>query len=251
MFDALLHGRVDTEGLTFDLHLADIEELNRAALASEADVSKLSYALLPQVCGVYRVLSSGSALGRGNGPLLVAAQEMCTEQLSGLRVAIPGRETTANLLLNKLFPQIGAKSEYLFSEVSEAVLSGVCAAGVLIHEGRFTYRERGLHLVADLGLEWEKQTNLPLPLGAIVVSRRLPVEVQRCVDRVLRRSVAYAMAHPAASADFVKQHAQELSDEVTSAHIALFVNDYSLDLGSVGRAAVVKLLGLTDEEVFV
>lgn len=251
MFDALLHGRIDTEGLSFETTLADIEQLNAAALEARSAITKISYAVLPQLAGHYQVLDSGSALGRGNGPLLVSRRPMLPDDLSGLSVAVPGLHTTANLLLTKLFPQTGERTPYLFSEIAPAILRGECQAGVLIHEGRFTYREQGLHLIADLGLLWERQTALPLPLGAIAVSRELPLELRQTIGRVLRRSIEYAFAHPEASAAFVHEHAQELSEEVTRKHIELFVNRYSLSLGEQGRRAVTTLLNLTDEEIFV
>lgn len=251
MFDALLHGRVDTEGLGFETKLADIEQLNAAAVAGRSDITKISYAALPRIMERYQVLDSGSALGRGNGPLLVSRRPLRPAQLQGLKIAVPGLHTTANLLLERLFPGIGPRKPYLFSEIAPAVLRGECEAGVLIHEGRFTYRDQGLHMVADLGVEWERQTGLPLPLGAIAVSRELPLEIRQRVGRVLRRSIEYAFAHPEASAAFVREHAQELSAEVTRQHIELFVNRYSLSLGSEGRRAVMTLLNLNDQEVFV
>ena len=169
MFDAMVHRRIDTEGLEFDLSLADIEQLNAGALQGVPDISKLSYAVVPQLLDRYRVLHSGSALGRGNGPLLVSRHRIYPDEVSGIRVAIPGEHTTANRLLATLYPGVTDKRVYLFSDVADAVMSDECDAGVLIHEGRFTYREKGLRLVADLGEEWEKKTGLPLPLGAIAV----------------------------------------------------------------------------------
>lgn len=251
MFDAAVHGRIDTEGLSFELNLADIEQLNSAAIKGEADITKLSYAVYPLIKTNYKILNSGSALGRGNGPLLVSRHKIYTDELSDAHVAIPGLHTTANLLLERLFPSIKSKQAYLFSDVAEAVMEGECDAGVLIHEGRFTYREKGLRLVADLGVEWEKQTSMPLPLGAIAVSNRLDPETQKKVERVVRRSVEYALANPAVSAPFVKQYAQELSADVTARHIELFVNDFSVDLGEEGRKAVMKLLGTDSKEIFV
>lgn len=256
MFEAMLHGRIDTEGLVFDLHLADIEQLNGAALSGEPDISKLSYAAVPQISDRYKILNSGSALGRGNGPLLASRYKIYPDELHDARVAIPGEHTTANLLLNKIYPSVKDRRAYLFSDIAEAVMTGECDAGVLIHEGRFVYRKIGLQLVADLGVEWERLTGLPLPLGAIVVSRRLDAPLQRKIDRVLRRSIEYARANPAVSAGFVRQYAQELSEEVTRSHIELFVNDYSVDLGAEGRKAVTGLLstetfGIKEEEVFV
>ena len=240
MFEAMLHGRIDTEGLVFDLHLADIEQLNGAALSGEPDISKLSYAAVPQISDRYKILNSGSARGRSNGPLLVSRYKIYPDELHDARVAIPGEHTTANLLLNKIYPSVKDRRAYLFSDIAEAVMTGECDAGVLIHEGRFVYRKIGL----------------PLPLGAIVVSRRLDAPLQRKIDRVLRRSIEYARANPAVSAGFVRQYAQELSEEVTRSHIELFVNDYSVDLGAEGRKAVTGLLGpetfgIKEEEVFV
>ena len=156
MFEAMLHGRIDTEGLVFDLHLADIEQLNGAALSGEPDISKLSYAAVPQISDRYKILNSGSALGRGNGPLLVSRYKIYPDELHDARVAIPGEHTTANLLLNKIYPSVKDRRAYLFSDIAEAVMTGECDAGVLIHEGRFVYRKIGLQLVADLGVEWEK-----------------------------------------------------------------------------------------------
>ena len=251
MFDAMIHGRIDTEGLEFDLTLCDIEQLNAAALEAAADITKLSYAVVPEVLDRSKVLNSGSALGRGNGPLLVSRRKIYPDELGDARIAIPGEHTTANRLLGLLYPAAADRRAYLFSDIAEAVLSDECDAGVLIHEGRFTYRDKGLRLIADLGEEWEKRTALPLPLGAIVVSRRLAPETQRTVDRVLRRSIAFAFENPAASAGFVRQYARELSEEVTRQHIELFVNAYSLDLGEEGRQAVMRLLGLENGEAFV
>ena len=249
MFDALLHGRIDTEGLEFDLHMADIEQINIAAKGPEApDISKLSYAAYPAVRERYYILQSGSALGRGNGPLFIGREPLDPAQLANATVAVPGLQTTANRLLTILYPWITRHEALLFSDIAPAVVRGDYPAGVLIHEGRFTYRAQGLHLIADLGLEWERRSGLPLPLGAIVVSRTLPDETQRTIDRVLHRSIAYAMSHPEASYDFVRRHAQELSDTVIRSHIELFVNEYSLALGDEGRQAVRTLLGFDDND---
>ena len=243
MFDALLHRRIDTEGVEFEPRLADIEELNRLALSGEADITKCSYAVVPQIIDEYQILNSGSALGRGNGPLLVSKRPLDRNGLSGLTVAIPGERTTANLLLKSLFPEMQDKREMLFSEVIPAVVAGKADAGVLIHEGRFVYREKGLSLVADLGMEWETRYGLPLPLGAIAVRRSLPEELKRKMDRLLSRSVGYAFENPDESRAFIKRYAKELDDDVIRSHIDLFVNSYSLDLGEEGRKAVARLIG--------
>lgn len=242
MFDAMLNGRIDTEGLNFEVDYLDIEQLNKAALDAKYDVSKCSTAMLPAIIEEYSLLESGSALGRGNGPLLVRRRGETTPIR---RIAVPGEHTTANRLVIRLFADIEERHPLLFSEIAEAVERGDYDAGVLIHEGRFVYHKRNLELVADLGLEWERVTALPLPLGSIVARRDLEVGVVEAVERVLRRSIEYAFAHPMASRDYVKSHAQELDDAVIESHIALFVNDFSLSLGTEGRRAIAELTGLT------
>lgn len=239
MFDALVNGRIGQEGLRFTTSFFDIEELNRAVQTGEPDVSKISYAVWPLIRDRYELLESGSALGRGNGPLLVRRQG---DTGPIRRVAVPGLHTTACALMRRLYPGIGELQPLLFSEIAEAVERGEYDAGVLIHEGRFVYARRRLELVADLGLKWEQETALPLPLGAIVVRRSLDEAVKRRIDTLLRRSIEYAFAHPAASRAFVKAHARELEDTVIDRHIALFVNDFSLDLGPEGHRAIEALL---------
>lgn len=260
IFDALIHGRIDTEGLEFNVRLGDVEELNRLAFAGELDVTKLSYHAFGHLTEAYALLNAGSALGRGVGPLLVTADRELAEtyqarpqvQEKGLMeqgekgigipqdapVAIPGKFTTANYLLGLALPDLTNKQEVLFSEIEARVLSGEFRAGLLIHENRFTYHERGLHKIMDLGEFWEGNTGFAIPLGGIVIKRTLPTGIQRTFDRVLARSVQYAFDHPDASADYVATHAQEMDPEVRRKHIDLYVNDYSLDLGPEGRAAV-------------
>lgn len=240
MFHALVHGLVDCEGLEFDVEYHDIEELNRAAMAAEADVSKISCAVLPALMKSYALLDSGAALGRGNGPLLVKRKGFEGELK---RVAVPGEYTTANALVSGLFPLIDELSPVLFSEIAEAVERGDYDGGVLIHEGRFVYERRNLELVADLGVEWERMTDLPLPLGGIVVRRELGDDVRGRVERTLRRSIEYAFANPMASREYVKAHARELEDDVIDKHISLFVNEFSLSLGAQGRHAIAYLTG--------
>ena len=239
MFDAIVNKRIDLEGYTFDVEYHDIEQLNERVLGGEAEVSKCSTALLRAVGERYRLLDSGSALGRGNGPLLVRRKGETTPIR---RIAVPGIYTTANALIGRLFPDIEERVPMLFSEIAASVERGEFDAGVLIHEGRFVYERRNLELVADLGLEWERQMELPLPLGSIIVDRSLGEEVARDVERLIRRSIEYAFANPATSRDFIKSHAQELEDDVIDKHIALFVNDFSLTLGDEGRRAVKELI---------
>ena len=248
MFDAIVNGRIDTEGLAFDVHLEDVETLNRAAMQGKYDITKLSFHAYAYLQDSYELLPSGSALGFGNGPLLVSREPLPTDLPPSLRVAIPGYYTTAAALLKIAYPQLIDCREYIFSDIEGAVLCGEVDAGVLIHEGRFTYAQKGLHLVADLGALWEQRTNMPIPLGGIVVRKSLPDEVRQKMSRVMRRSVEYAFAHPEASAAFVHAHAQEMDSSVISKHISLYVNDFSLDLGEKGQQAVLFFLKvLTDK----
>ena len=239
MFDAIVNKRIDLEGYTFDVEYHDIEQLNERVLSGEAEVSKCSTALLVAVGERYRLLDSGSALGRGNGPLLVRRKGDTTPIR---RIAVPGQYTTANALVGRLFPEIEERVPMLFSEIAKAVEAAEFDAGVLIHEGRFVYERRNLELVVDLGLEWERRVGLPLPLGSIIISKSLGEEVARDMERLIRRSIEYAFAHPELSREFIKSHAQELEDEVIDKHISLFVNDFSLTLGNEGRRAVEELV---------
>ncbi|MBQ2993119.1 MAG: 1,4-dihydroxy-6-naphthoate synthase [Alistipes sp.] len=236
-FDALINGRIVHD---FDLAVEyhDIEVLNKGVLRGEPDISKISYSVYPQIADRYVLLDSGSALGRGNGQLLV---RRAGERSPIRRVASPGLNTTANALLVRYFPNVEAVEPMLFSEIAEAVERGEVDAGVLIHEGRFVYERRQLELVADLGQLWEQETGMPLPLGAIVAKRELGSGQIAAFEQLLAESVRYAMAHPAASREFVKEHAQELEDEVIDKHIALFVNDFTISLGDEGRRAVERL----------
>lgn len=251
MFDAMVHHKVDTEGLEFDLTMCDIEELNSLANSGLVDVCKISYGVYDLLSESYKILNSGSALGRGNGPLLVSRHKIYRDELAGLRLAVPGLHTTANMLINRLFGEITDRRPYLFSDIADVVLSDECDAGVLIHEGRFTYKDRGLRLIADLGVEWEAQTSLPLPLGAIVVRSDMDLALQQSIDRVLRRSIEYAFANPNESYEFVRANARELSVDVLKSHIDLFVNEFSVDLGATGRSAVKALLPSCSDGDFV
>ena len=241
-FDAIVNHRIAHD---FDLAVEyhDIEELNEGVLRGEPDISKISYAVYPLVADKYRLLDSGSALGRGNGQLLVRRKG---ETSKIRRVASPGKNTTANALLMRYFPDVEEVEQMLFSDIAEAVERGDVDAGVLIHEGRFVYAKRNLELVADLGLLWEERTNLPLPLGGIVARRELDASLFETFERVLRRSIEFAFANPMASREFVKRHAQELDDEVINQHIELFVNEYSLSLSDSGRLALATLTGLEE-----
>ena len=243
MFDAIVNGRIDCEGLSFEVEYHDIEELNHGVEALGPDISKISCAVLPAIKQHYRLLDSGAALGRGNGPLLVRRKG---DKGAIKHLLVPGVHTTANALVGRLFPQIEYREPMLFSKIAEAVERGDADAGVLIHEGRFVYERRNLELVADLGVEWERQTDLPLPLGGIVIKRELGDDMRSRVERVLRRSIGYAFDNPLLSRDYIKAHAQEMEDDVIEKHIALFVNDFSLSLGEQGRRAITLLTGLEE-----
>jgi len=240
MFDAIVNRRIDLEDLEFSIRMADVEALNKAAFAGETDVTKLSYHAYAYCTRDYVLLDAGSALGRNCGPLLISKRSIPLDEVAAgaLAIAIPGRYTTANFLLGLAFPAALNRTELLFSDIETAVLDGRFDAGLIIHENRFTYAAKGLKKIIDLGEFWEGETGAPIPLGGIVVNRSLPGEVQRAVNRVLRRSVEYAFAHRAASLPFVREHAQEMSEDVMYRHIDLYVNEYSIDLGVEGKRAV-------------
>jgi 1,4-dihydroxy-6-naphthoate synthase len=240
MFDAMVHRRIDLEGLEFDVRMADIEALNAAAFAGQIDVTKLSFHAYAYCLGNYVLLDAGSALGRNCGPLLISKREIAQDDVArgGLKIAIPGTYTTANFLLSLAFPRATAKSQLLFSAIEGAVLDGTFDAGLIIHENRFTYAAKGLKKIIDLGEYWESETGAAIPLGGIVINRALPEDVQQTMNRVMRRSVEYAFANRTASLPFVRANAQEMSEDVMYQHIDLYVNDYSVDLGREGRRAV-------------
>jgi 1,4-dihydroxy-6-naphthoate synthase len=241
IFDALVHGKIDTEGLEFQVVMADVEELNRRAFMNDLDITKLSYHAYAYLIEKYVLLDSGSALGNNCGPLLIAKQPMTDEAINEASIAIPGKYTTANFLLSLAFPEATNKKEMLFSEIENAVLDGTADAGLIIHENRFTYEQKGLKKIIDLGEFWEESTGLPIPLGGIVVKRSLPEEIQRKVNRVLERSVRFALENPGQTGDFVKAYAQEMSEEVMYSHINLYVNDFTVNLGGEGRTAIGRL----------
>ena len=242
MFYPLVHGLVDTAGLAFHERLEDVETLHRLALAGELDVSKVSYHALGHIRDRYALLRSGSALGRGCGPLLVAREQIKPADLHGRRIAVPGQYTTALLLLRLLDPELENFMVMPFNEIMDAVLSGQADAGLVIHESRFTYQDLGLHRLVDLGEWWEGETGLPIPLGGIVARRSLGTETIAVVERALRAGIAYARSHPAEAAGYIREHAQEISDEVCAAHIGLYVNDYSTELGAEGERAINELM---------
>jgi len=251
IFDALVNHKIDAEGLEFEVMLEDVQTLNEWAINGKLDITKLSYGVLPLVTENYIVLNSGGALGKGVGPLLITAREMKNPPAGGRgdklkikneKVGIPGENTTAHLLYSLAYPESVNKKFMIFSRIEESVLKGEVDFGVIIHENRFTYQDKGLHKVIDLGDYWEKETGLPIPLGGIVMKRTIENSLTKKVDRLIRKSIEYAFQHYPLITDYVKQHSQEMSEAVMRQHIDLYVNNYSLELGTKGKEAVNKLL---------
>ena len=238
IFDAMIHQKIDTEGLIFEPVLADVEELNKMAYKAQLDISKLSYHAFAYLVDRYALLYSGSALGTNCGPLLIAKKALSPMDIEQGPIAIPGKLTTANFLLELAYPFVSYKKEMLFSEIENAILKEKVIAGLIIHENRFTYREKGLVKLMDLGEYWEKTYQLPIPLGGIAVKRELAPEIQQKINLVLHRSVEFALSNPDSSLAYVKQHAQEMDPEVMYKHIDLYVNDFTLKLGESGKKAV-------------
>ena len=241
IFHALLHGLVP-QPAPIAPHLADVEELNSLARGGKLAVTKMSLGVAAEIMHDYALLSSGAALGFGCGPLVVAREQLDAAACRTARVAVPGLHTTANLLLSLTGRFQGPREAMLFSDVMDAVMEGRADVGVIIHEGRFTYEQRGLVKLLDLGEWWEGQFHLPLPLGAIVVRRDVPRDLALGIQAAIAQSLAYAREHPQASAAFIREHAQELDASVIAAHIRTFVTDFSLDLGDAGRAAITELV---------
>jgi 1,4-dihydroxy-6-naphthoate synthase len=238
IFDAMVHNKVDTEGLKFNVVLADVEELNQMAFNADLDVTKLSYHAYAHLWDKYQILNSGSALGRNNGPILISKKKIYPDELKDVKIAIPGQNTTANLLFSIAFPEAKNKHEYLFSDIESAIHDNEVDAGLIIHETRFTYEQSGLQKIVDLGEFWENTTQSPIPLGGIVVKRSIDKETQLKVDRVLKRSIEFAFKNPTSSVEYMKTYAQSMAEEVMKKHIALYVNDFSFNLGTEGRKAI-------------
>ena len=242
IFDALVNKKIDTGDLEFDVILEDVETLNRMALQEKLDISKISYGVLPRVIPNYRVLDAGGALGKGVGPILVSAKPIETADVPNLSIALPGINTTAHMLFNLAFPQAMKKVYMKFSDIENAVLSEEVNLGVLIHENRFTYEQKGLHKVIDLGEYWEYNTECPIPLGGIVMHRQYDIQLMKVVDNLIRESLQYSRKQYPVLSEYVKSNSQEMEEDVMRKHIDLYVNEYSLALGADGRAAVWQLL---------
>ena len=252
IFDALVHNKIDTEGLTFKVELHDVETLNKKALNNELDVTKLSFHAYGHALNNYILLRAGSALGFNCGPLLITRHAKLSRSESSVlndnsKIAIPGKLTTANFLLSLAYPNLKNKIEYVFSDIENAILSGEVDAGLIIHENRFTYEQKGLKKIIDLGEYWESLIHAPIPLGGIVIKRSFDAELQQKVNRLIRKSVEYAFANPESSKAYVKEHAQEMSEEVMQKHINLYVNSFSIDLGEIGINAIKLLFNKAEE----
>lgn len=248
VFDAIVNKRIDLEGLHFEHEMHDVETLNHMALRGAVDVIKVSYHTYLFIRQNFNLLDSGSAFGYGSGPLLVAKRQYSTEELASLTVAIPGEYTTAHLLLRLAYPEITKKKVMVFSEIENAILGGEVDAGVIIHENRFTYEQKGLVRIADLGSFWESLMECPVPLGGIVARKGLGYDRINKLNRIMFRSVQYAMKHPGEAMPFVREHAQEMDEEVIKKHIELYVNDYTLSLGTRGKVALTYLVEIALEK---
>ncbi|MEC4686334.1 MAG: 1,4-dihydroxy-6-naphthoate synthase [Nitrospirota bacterium] len=243
IFHPIVHGKIDTGEIVFRERLGDVEELNQMALRGELDVTKVSCHALGHLLKDYCLLRSGGALGKGCGPLVVAREKIGIEELKGKRIAIPGRLTTAFLLLCLYDPEFeGHAIPMPFHRIMESVKTGEADAGLIIHEGRFTYPMYGLTEVMDLGKWWEEGTGLPIPLGGIVARRSLGKEMTGRIERLISEGIKYSRSHPEEPVKYIRLHAQEMSDRVIRQHIELYVNEFSTDVGEEGQKAVETLI---------
>lgn len=248
IFDALVNKKIDGEGLEFDVVLEDVETLNQWAMNGRLDVTKLSFPAFFQSLDKYFLLNSGAALGKGVGPLLLSKlnPDSYREKNEKLKiencdVALPGENTTANFLFSFAYPEAKNKKFMLFSKIEDSVLNEHVDLGVIIHENRFTYQQRGLFKLADLGEYWEEKMKLPIPLGGIAVKKSIQNSTAKKIDGLIKKSLEYAFANYPLLTDFVKQNSQEMSEDVMRQHIDLYVNNYSLDLGDEGKKAIESL----------
>lgn len=250
IFHALTHGKLPT-GLDFEVEHLDVEALNQSVSSQKFDICKLSYATLANSLDYYQILRSGGALGKGVGPLLIAREEMKEDEIDEAVIAIPGENTTANFLLSLAYPRAQKRKVLLFSEIEDAVLNGEADAGLIIHENRFTYQDKGLICLMDLGNYWELVSSALIPLGGIAVKRSLDPAIKAELQKLISQSVQYAFDHPTESADYVKAHAAEMNQVVIQKHIELYVNKFSVDVGEEGEQAVNTLFDKAVEKELV
>lgn len=242
MFDAIINKRIDTSGFEFETYFTDIEELNSLALKGESDITKISINAFSRVINSYDLLTSGAALGCGVGPLVISKRKLYPDEFPFAKFGIPGINTTANLLFSLAYPNAQNKKVYLFSDIEDAILANEIDAGVIIHESRFTYQNKGLKMIVDLGDYWEKKTHLPIPLGGIAIRKDLTAPIKTKINSLVKRSIEYAFENPKESKDFVKKYARETDDEVIKKHIELYVNKHSLNMGEEGKNSIIELL---------
>ena len=252
IFDALVNNKIDTGGLKFEVVLEDVQTLNQWAMEGRLAISKLSYGVLPLVLDKYIVLNSGSALGRGVGPLLIVnplhplkgEQGEDKNEVENSIIAIPGKNTTAHMLFSLAYPDAKQKIFLRYDEIENFVADGK-GLGVIIHENRFTYEQKGLKKIIDLGDYWEKETGNAIPLGGIVIKREIDELISRKVDSLIKRSIEFAWTNYPVLNDYIRNHSQEMSEQVMRKHIDLYVNDYSLHLGEEGKTAILQLLNIS------
>lgn len=241
IFNALVNNKIDTGNLQFEPVLEDVQTLNQWAIEGKLPITKLSYGVLPLVLPQYNLLNSGSALGRGVGPLLITNEALKNKKVEDCLIAVPGENTTAHLLFSIAYPNAKNKVFIRYDEIENFVLAGK-GLGVIIHENRFTYMDKGLLKITDLGDYWEQTTGNPIPLGGIVIKKSVPLPLQKLTDSLIKQSIEYAFSFYPQLNDYIRSHAQEMSEDVMRSHIDLYVNKFSLDLGEEGKAAVRKLM---------
>ncbi|MDQ6755667.1 MAG: 1,4-dihydroxy-6-naphthoate synthase [Bacteroidota bacterium] len=246
IFDALVNKKIDTEDLQFDVVMEDVETLNKLALKNTLDITKVSYGVLPLLIQNYLVLSSGSALGSGVGPLLIANSEIGIQEIKNCEVAIPGEHTTAHMLFSMAFPEVKNKIFIRYDEIENFVLDSKekNTVGVIIHENRFTYQQKGLVKIIDLGEFWEEKTGFPIPLGGIVAKRNIDLILLKRIDNLIKKSIEYSFLNYPLITEYVRQHSQEMEEDVMRKHIDLYVNKYSIDLGYKGKNAISEMLNI-------
>jgi len=249
IFDALVNNKIDAQGLQFDVRLEDVETLNELAINNQLDFTKVSYGVLHLIQKNYKVLNSGSALGKGVGPLLISKEKISFDEVNDCTIAIPGENTTAHLLFSQAFPNAKKKIFKRYDEIENFVLNaGDKSLGVIIHENRFTYFDKGLQKVVDLGNFWEEKTGYPIPLGGIVGKRSIDENILMKADSLIRQSIEFAFKNYPLITDYVKMHSQEMEPEVMKKHIDLYVNNYSIDLGKEGKNAIERVLTVHNKD---
>lgn len=241
IFDALANKKIIYDEFEFDVVLEDVETLNRWSMEGKLDVTKLSFPALFQNSDKYVLLNAGAALGNGVGPILISNKEEMIRHIDDKTIALPGENTTANLLFSFAYPAAKNKIYTRFDNIEGSVLSGETDLGVIIHENRFTYQQKGLKKITDLGEFWEEKMNAPVPLGGIVIRKAIDKNIAYKIENLIRKSLEYGFGHYPFIPDYVKVHSQEMSEDVMRQHIELYVNDFSLDLGNEGKEAIKAL----------